>query len=118
MPSTATSLSLARAPRRIVRLEVRTSSTPASNRQTAPLARPSRGGAVTRTMSTPSRNATNALDLARGWTRTEIVARGILDIIPYTQRLLALLRPPRWLTTAILDLRRPVPAAYERAEPG
>jgi hypothetical protein len=50
--------------------EARAPSTPASSRHTASLARPSRGGAITRTMSTPSRSPTSSSDRPRGWTRT------------------------------------------------
>ena len=80
-PSIAITLSRPRSPRRIVRQEVRTPSTPASSRHTASFARPSRGGAVTRTMTTPSRSPANMSDRDRGCTRTESVARDIHIII-------------------------------------
>jgi hypothetical protein len=42
------------------------------------LARPSSGGATTRTRRTPSRSPANASDRDRGWTRAEIIARRIV----------------------------------------
>lgn len=81
-PSIAITLSRPRSPRRIVRQVLRTPSTRASSWHTASFARPSRGGAVTRTMTTPSRSPTNTSDRDRGCTRTQSVARAISSSSP------------------------------------
>src|SRR5436305_5210010 len=74
MPSTRTSLSRERSPRTIVTLEARTPSRSASSRRSASFARPSSGGAATRTTKAPSRRPTTWLPRARACTRTAIFA--------------------------------------------
>src|SRR6185369_5952477 len=70
-PRTRTSLSRPRAPRSIVTAEGDTSSATASRAASAVLARPSTGGAATRTLNVPSaRQPTISLRGAWGWTRT------------------------------------------------
>src|SRR2546425_67011 len=69
-PATLTSLSRPFSPRTTVTAEGRRPSAAASRAPTAALARPFTGGAVTRTLSTSSRQPTISLREARGWTRT------------------------------------------------
>src|SRR5271166_6156536 len=72
MPSTRTTFSRPAAPRTIETPRTPTRARFAIRRQSASLARPSTGGALTRTSSTPSRSATISVARARGWSRTDI----------------------------------------------
>ncbi len=72
MPSTRTRFSRACAPARIDTLRRPTPARLAIRRQSASLARPSTGGALTRTTSRPSRSPTISSRRARGCSRTAI----------------------------------------------